>query len=229
VPQLLFYSCAFPALVMTVYILSVPSASSKVHKLHVALLGLVTSLLVASFITDFIKNTVGRPRPDLLARCMPRDGTPLHELVDWDVCTQTNRFKLDDGFRSFPSGHSSFSWSGLGYLTLFLCGQLGALKRHRGMGRCIVTVLPAIGAGLITISRTQDYRHDVYDVCSGTAIGMLCSWFCYRRYFRPVASAASAIPYERDDEEDDENMLAFEKLRDVEMGRVSRSMSRERE
>jgi diacylglycerol diphosphate phosphatase/phosphatidate phosphatase len=195
----------------------------------VALLGLVTSLLVTSFITDTVKNTVGRPRPDLLARCIPREGTPLHELVDWDVCTQTNRPHLEDGFRSFPSGHSAWSWAGLGYLTLFLCGQLGALKRHRGLGRCVITTLPSIGAMLITISRTQDYRHDVFDVCAGSTIGMLTAWFCYRRYFRPVTSAASAVPYERDEEEDEEDMLAFEKLRDVEMGRVSRSVSRERE
>jgi len=30
---------------------------------------------------------------------------------------------LNDGFRSFPSGHSSFSWAGLLYLSLFLCSK----------------------------------------------------------------------------------------------------------
>ena len=29
------------------------------------------SLLLTSFITDVIKNAVGRPRPDLIARCKP--------------------------------------------------------------------------------------------------------------------------------------------------------------
>ncbi|KAA8913313.1 PAP2 domain-containing protein [Sphaerosporella brunnea] len=229
VPQLLFYAAGVPALIMTVYILAAASSSSKAHKLHVALLGLMTSLLLTSFITDVVKNTVGRARPDLLSRCQAKEGTPLHELVDWTVCTQTDQHKLHEGFRSFPSGHSSFSWAGLGYLSLFLCGQLGALKRHHGLTKCVFAALPSVGATLITISRTQDYRHDVYDVCSGTLIGMLCTWFCYRRYFRPVASLLSAVPYKRDETEEDEDEDGFEKLRDVEMGRMSRAESRERD
>jgi hypothetical protein len=31
---------------------------------------------------------------------------------------------LDDGFRSFPSGHATLAWSGLLYLSLFLCSKL---------------------------------------------------------------------------------------------------------
>lgn len=32
-------------------------------------------------------------------------------------------YVLDVGFRTFPSGHSSFSWGGMFYLTLFLCSK----------------------------------------------------------------------------------------------------------
>ena len=39
--------------------------------LQVSLLGLGNSLLLASFVTDFIKQGVGRPRPDLISRCLP--------------------------------------------------------------------------------------------------------------------------------------------------------------
>lgn len=206
-----------------------------------ALLGLVTALLLASFVTDVVKNTVGRPRPDLLARCKARPGTSSHELVDWHVCTETNHHTLHDGFRSFPSGHSSFSWAGLGYLSLFLAGQLHALRRSRGLACAVVAALPAIGAALITISRTQDYRHDVFDVIAGTAIGAACAWFCYRRYFRHVAHRASETPYRRGDDQeadyysvaggeegdagedgDGEGEERFERLYDVEMGAVGR-------
>lgn len=69
-------------------------------------------------LTDQI--TAGRPRPDLYARCqLPADLTenPVHGLVSWTVCTRTDL--LQDGFRSFPSGHSSFAWAGMWYLILY--------------------------------------------------------------------------------------------------------------
>lgn len=88
------------------------------HQIHVTVLGFFISLILSSFLTDTIKNTVGRPRPDLIARCKPAEDTPEHALVTIEVCTETNHHVLHDGWRSFPSGHSSFAFSGLGYLAL---------------------------------------------------------------------------------------------------------------
>lgn len=226
VPYLLLYTIAIPMLVITLYMAIFPSTSRRSHKLHVALLGLCTSLLLAAFITDLIKNGVGRPRPDLIARCKPISGTPEHQLVFWDVCTETDHHTLHDGFRSFPSGHSSFSWAGLGFLTLFLCGQLGALKRGRGMARVVVSALPLVGATLITISRTEDYRHDVWDVCTGTLIGVMCALFCYGRYFRGLADRRCDVPYESEEEGDEATEIEFERVRDLEMQDVGMSRSR---
>ncbi len=88
------------------------------HTVHVSILGLLISIILTTFITDVVKNSVGRPRPDLIARCKPKKGTPEHELVTIDVCTETNHHILHDGWRSFPSGHSSLAFSGLGFLAL---------------------------------------------------------------------------------------------------------------
>jgi hypothetical protein len=61
-------------------------------------------------VSQVVKVLVGRPRPDLIARCMPRLGatnSPVFGLVTSAICTQTNKFIMRDGFRSFPSAHSS--------------------------------------------------------------------------------------------------------------------------
>lgn len=89
-----------------------------VQKTQVTVLGFLVALMLTSFLTDVVKNAVGRPRPDLLSRCMPSRGTKDDVLVAWTVCTQSNPHILQEGWRSFPSGHSSFSFAGLGYLSL---------------------------------------------------------------------------------------------------------------
>lgn len=100
-------------------------------------MGLGMSLATAFMLTQCMKQLFGKPRPDLLSRCNPNvdavsthrlggDGmglSPLWELVGATICQQTDEGILKDGFRSFPSGHSSFSWAGLLYLTLFLCSK----------------------------------------------------------------------------------------------------------
>lgn len=93
-------------------------ARPGLHQAHVSILGLFISMALTTFLTDVIKNSVGRPRPDLIARCKPKEDTPSHTLLTIEVCTATNSSVLQDGWRSFPSGHSSFAFSGLGYLAL---------------------------------------------------------------------------------------------------------------
>lgn len=74
--------------------------------------------MLTTFLADVVKNAVGRPRPDLIARCKPKEGTPEHTLITIDSCTETHHHTLHDGWRSFPSGHSALAFSGLGYLAL---------------------------------------------------------------------------------------------------------------
>lgn len=165
------------------------------HKLHLTLLGLIISLTLTSVLTDLIKNSVGRPRPDLIARCAPAPGTLSSALVSIEVCTSTDEARLQDGWRSFPSGHSSFSFAGLGYLTLWLAGQMHVLRPRMGLHGVVLAGLPVVGATMIAMSRMADYRHDVYDVVAGSSLGMAIAWFSYRRYFRPLRSAKCERPW----------------------------------
>jgi len=166
-----------------------------VHKAHVTIIGLLISLVLASFITDVVKNTVGRPRPDLIARCKPEKGTPEHTLVTIDVCTETGHHILHDGWRSFPSGHSSFAFSGLGYLALFLAGQLHVFRPRTDLARVLIALAPLLGALLIAVSRLEDYRHDVYDVTCGSILGISVAYFSYRRYYPSLRTKNCDVPY----------------------------------
>ncbi|KAE9376945.1 acid phosphatase/Vanadium-dependent haloperoxidase [Stipitochalara longipes BDJ] len=109
----------------------------KLWEWHTGWLGLGLSLAAAFLVTNGMKNLIGKPRPDLLARCNPDlqnvaryavGGFPNalegFNVVSAGICQQTDSSVLDDGFRSFPSGHSSFSAAGLVYLSLFLASKL---------------------------------------------------------------------------------------------------------
>ena len=87
---------------------------------NVGWLGLALSLAVTALFVDGIKVLIGKPRPDLLARCDPdlanasayvlggvNDRISEGTLVSWTICRSTNKSILEDGFQAFPSGHAS--------------------------------------------------------------------------------------------------------------------------
>ena len=107
-------------------------------EIHAGLLGLCTGLAITLFVTSGLKDMVGKPRPNLLARCQADlsnvsqyivggFGNSLNSeaesLVTSAICKQANKRLLDDSFAAFPSGHSSFSSAGLVYLSLWLCAR----------------------------------------------------------------------------------------------------------
>lgn len=152
--------------------------------------GLALALAVAFFVTQGMKNLFGKPRPNMLARCEPNlsniaahvvGGYGQHvdirwSLVDIGICTTTRRRVLADGFRSFPSGHSSFSWSGMVYLSLFLCSKFAIaipfLPSHSpsqvaGLARSENRqLLPMNPDGRYSMDDSQDKRFDSRDSTS---------------------------------------------------------------
>lgn len=114
----------------------------KLWEWHTGWLGLGLSLASAFLITQGMKNLFGKPRPDLLSRCDPDlaniDKYALGSSAHYNVTTPNQNYPilvsaaicratgdtLEDGFRSFPSGHASFSSAGLIYLSLYLASKL---------------------------------------------------------------------------------------------------------
>ncbi|EMC99743.1 hypothetical protein BAUCODRAFT_119318 [Baudoinia panamericana UAMH 10762] len=219
-----------PALWLFIYGGAVPLATlivwtvtfrPSIHKAHVTILGLATTILLTLIITDMLKNGVGRPRPDLIARCKPADSTPTDILVTWKVCTETQHNLLHDGWRSWPSGHSSFAWSGLGYLALFLASQTHALRARASLALVLLCLLPLAGASFVAISRLEDYRHQVEDVICGSLLGMGIAYFNWRRYYPSLLSESCDEPHAPRGSGKLGANGGFQRVRDEEEGRFS--------
>jgi diacylglycerol diphosphate phosphatase/phosphatidate phosphatase len=172
-------------------------ARPGVHKAHVTILGLFFSVYLTTLLTDIIKSATGRPRPDLIARCQPEIETPQHALVSIAVCTQPDLQTLLDGWRSFPSSHSSWAFSGLGYFSLFLAGQMRVFRPPTDLASILVFLAPLVCAALVAMSRLADYRHDIYDVSCGSLIGLVVAYTTYRRDYRPLTHPKCDEPYIR--------------------------------
>ena len=63
------------------------------------------------------------------------------------------------------------------------------------LARVLLALAPLIGAAMISISRLEDYRHDVYDVTTGSILGMLVAYFSYRRYYPSLTSPRCDTPF----------------------------------
>jgi membrane-associated phospholipid phosphatase len=88
----------------------------RLWELNCGILGLGLSVCAAFTITGALKNAIGKPRPDLIDRCKVKPdwekpenavGTEPWLLYTIKICTQGDNAILQDGFKSFPSGHSS--------------------------------------------------------------------------------------------------------------------------
>jgi diacylglycerol diphosphate phosphatase/phosphatidate phosphatase len=165
---------------------------------HQGVLGLALAFSITIGITQIFKMTVGRLRPDFLSRCIVPTGTvdPAYGLLEISkVCQQTDKYILNDGSKSFPSGHSSSSFAGMTFLALFLAGKLRLFDRKGHSHKLYIVLMPFAVASLVAISRVDDYRHHWQDVLVGALLGMLVSYFVYRQYYPSLTDKDSAKPY----------------------------------
>ncbi|KAF2437029.1 PAP2-domain-containing protein [Tothia fuscella] len=231
VPLLLIICVVAPAGVIAAYTLIIDglfSSSGTKHKtypfkkrlweLNCGILGLLLAVGASFVITGTLKNAIGKPRPDLIDRCQANateilpfyyDGN--YSLAGHEICRQENNAILKDGFRSFPSGHSSSSWAGLFYLSLYLTGKMHVLDSRGEVWKTFIVLIPTLGAALVAGSRIMDARHHPFDVLSGSLLGMLVAWASYRQYFPPlhdVRAKGRAYPVRTWGRSAEENHLA---------------------
>ncbi|XP_021912200.1 lipid phosphate phosphatase 2-like isoform X2 [Carica papaya] len=131
-----------------------------------------------------IKDAVGRPRPDFFWRCFP-DGKGVFDPVTKDVMCTGIKSVIKEGHKSFPSGHTSGSFAGLGFLAWYLSGKIRAFDRRGHVAKLCIIFLPLLVAALVGISRVDDYWHHWQDVFGGGLIGLTVASFCYLQFFPP--------------------------------------------
>jgi len=197
----------FPVLVITVY--HIVKRDIK-YAFHQSIMGLCVSIVLCMLVTTLIKVSVGRFRPDFISRCQVNI-TKVEEiyksynisnqisfgprnLYNTTICTNTNKFILDEGRRSFPSGHTSAAFSTLTFTSLFIAGKINLFDGNFIFWKLLAVLIPNLLALFIGITRVIDYRHHWQDVVVGGMLGILFSALSYFYYFPSLTSSEPYIP-----------------------------------
>lgn len=164
-----------------------------VYDLHHSILGLLFAVLITGVLTDAIKDAVGRPRPDFYWRCFP-NGNGTYDRWGNVQCYGKDS-DIKEGHKSFPSGHTSWSFAGLGFVSLYLAGKIKVFDRKGHVAKLCIVVLPLLLASLVAVSRVDDYWHHWQDVFAGGLLGLVVATFCYGQFFPPPYDTDGWGPY----------------------------------
>jgi len=162
------------------------NCSRKLHNIHAGLCALFVAIGSSEGLTQILKIIVLRRRPNFYHLCEFNTTTKL--------CTATFHRVLEAQL-SFPSGHTSLSFSGMTILVWFLLGQVHYRTSSHNKGLYLLCFFPWIYACFVGISRIVDYWHHPSDVLAGFLLGTTCSTIAYHLWYPPVLSRDAGIPY----------------------------------
>ena len=165
------------------------------HGLHDTTVGLSEAVLATLALTEVLKVAVGRLRPDFQGRlrrhgCATGQLGPAHcgDDVGPPLAEDTGEAEalLEDGRKSFPSGHSSISFALATYGALTVGGHWVWGRRATPTSRTLgiaVQTLALAAAAVVATSRVDDGRHHLGDVATGAALGAGLANAFYWRHF----------------------------------------------
>ncbi|EPY29913.1 phosphatidic acid phosphatase [Strigomonas culicis] len=158
-------------------------------------------------LVQLLKTYTGRLRPDYISRLAKVYYTPttyhlssaykhnqtlpdpMHEMDFFCELMKTHPI-LKEGRLSFPSGHSSISFSVATLLYFFLAAHLRPYARQGSFARLIFCMLPFSFALICSVSRTRDNKHNHSDIFAGGMIGVWSAWMAFHMSFRSAGGAA---------------------------------------
>eukprot|EP00741_Cyanophora_paradoxa_P008754 tig00000140_g8475.t1 len=158
--------------------------------------GLALAIISTVILTEIVKMTAGRLRPDFLERCFPpsdpaavaflkaapASGRPYLTTAD---CLGDKKV-ITEGRKSFFSGHTSSAFTIAVYVALFFHSVLFEVVRKLNAGhlphvwRSILSLTLVLGAFFIAASRLRDSRHHVEDVLVGAVVGAVMGAVSWR-------------------------------------------------
>ncbi|AOW02688.1 YALI0C11297p [Yarrowia lipolytica CLIB122] len=157
----------------------------RLWDLHAILLTLMAAHALQTVIVSLLKNLVGAPRPDMLARCRPMSWMrpSFGTLSNVGICTQTDIGHLEEGFRSFPSAHSATAFTSAMVQVLFWIARTRMLDCSGWSWKLLLSLVPLLSASAVAFSRISDNRHHVFDVIIGMLIGLIAGYLAFIHYF----------------------------------------------
>lgn len=167
------------------------------QRIHQTFVGYAEAVALNAALTELLKPVFARLRPDFRERALRFHcgdlNTPEYDLFcdgfrdkPLDEDPDEARDLLEDGRKSFFSGHSSNSFSLFGYTSLAIGGRYvwgeDATRRSRIAGITAQVGMMSF-ATYIAASRVDDGRHFVSDTVVGAAVGAAIANFSYWRRF----------------------------------------------
>lgn len=173
------------------------------RELHDLIYALLINVAITATFTSALKESVGRPRPNFLHRCFPTmDTTQIIEYLeenDYQLDIQhdckASSGTLEEGLKSFPSGHTSWATCSLAFVTFLMLGKLRPFDGRGEVWRLVVSIIPICGAVAVGITRINDYWHHWTDVVAGFGIGFMVAAAIYTMYYPwPFARQGTETP-----------------------------------
>ena len=104
---------------------------------------------------------------------------------------------------SYPSGHTSFAFTGMVLVALYFCGKTRIFSAPRERSSsvsfrfavlCFAGLLPLLSAELVASTRTRDYWHNFSDINAGAMIGAASAAAAYHLNYYAITSTLSHEP-----------------------------------
>jgi diacylglycerol diphosphate phosphatase/phosphatidate phosphatase len=155
-----------------------------------SVLGLLLGVSLTYLITSILKVSVGKLRPDFKDRCKPSDVPSTDDKFGTILNCTGDKKIINEGRKSFPSGHTSSSFAGFAYSSLYIGYQLRLFSPHTFVLKTLFFIIPWIIAILVAVTRIFDNKHHFSDIFSGAVIGIIFAFFSFFLYFPALKKLA---------------------------------------